>query len=33
MRNGLAGLESERQSFWEADAAWLVESQAPGLAT
>ena len=31
-RNGLAGLESRGASFWEAQAARLVDAQAPGLA-
>jgi hypothetical protein len=32
VRNGLAGLESERPVFWEMQAARLVDAQAPGLA-
>src|SRR5262249_49725081 len=32
VRNGLAGLESERPAFWETAAARLVDAQAPGLA-
>ncbi|HET8626417.1 MAG TPA: SWIM zinc finger family protein [Thermomicrobiales bacterium] len=32
IRNGLAGVESRPATFWEAQAARLVDSQAPGLA-
>ncbi|GAC1637375.1 MAG: SWIM zinc finger family protein [Chloroflexota bacterium] len=32
VRNGLAGLEAQPQSFWEQQAARLVDAQAPGLA-
>jgi len=32
VRNGLAGLESERPAFWETQAARLVDAQAPGFA-
>ncbi|HVX11122.1 MAG TPA: SWIM zinc finger family protein [Pirellulales bacterium] len=31
-RNGLAALETQPASFWEAEAARLVDAQAPGLA-
>ncbi len=33
VRNGLAGLELQPGSFWEKQAARLVDAQAPGLAT
>jgi hypothetical protein len=33
MRNGLAGLELQPDSFWENQAKRLVDAQAPGLAT
>ncbi len=32
VRNGLAGLESERPAFWETQAARLVDAQVPGFA-
>ena len=32
-RNGLAGLEAKPFSFWDSQAASLVDAQAPGLAT
>jgi hypothetical protein len=32
VRNGLASLEGQRASFWEAQARRLVDAQAPGLA-
>jgi hypothetical protein len=32
VRNGLASLEGQRASFWEAQAKRLVDAQAPGLA-
>lgn len=33
VKNGLGGLEGQPPSFWEAQAARLVDAQAPGLAT
>lgn len=33
VRRGLAGLESEGSGFWEAQAARLIDAQAPGLAS
>jgi hypothetical protein len=33
VRNGLAGLEGQPVSFWEAQAARMVDAQAPGVAS